>query len=149
GLPVEADVEVWAPEALCGIIRHCTPAPNSTGAASSLHWYGSASISANSALLYADNLPASTPGLFYYGTSAIEVPFGDGLRCAGGDVIRMNPALFTSPQGDVARPLDFNASPLSSQAVGDTIVMQFWYRDNAAGASGFNLSDALIVILCP
>ena len=149
GLPVEADVEVWAPEALCGIIRHCTPAPNSTGAASSLHWYGSARISANSALLYADNLPASTPGLFYYGTSAIEVPFGDGLRCAGGDVIRMNPALFTSPQGDVARPLDFNASPLSSQAVGDTIVMQFWYRDNAAGASGFNLSDALIVILCP
>ena len=107
------------------------------------------SVSTNSALLYADNLPANTPGLFYYGTSAVEIPFGDGLRCAGGNVSRMNPALFTSPQGDVARPLDFNASPLSAQAIGDTIVIQLWYRDNAAGASGFNLSDALIAILCP
>ena len=100
-------------------------------------------------MLYADNLPVNTPGLFFYGTTAIEVPFGDGFRCAGGDVTRLNPALFASPQGDVARPLDFNVSPLSSEAAGDTLVLQFWYRDTAAGASGFNLSDALIVILCP
>ena len=37
--------------------------------------------------------------------------------CAGGDVTRLNPALFASPQGAVARPLDFNASPLSSQSL--------------------------------
>ena len=100
-------------------------------------------------MLYADNLPAGTPGLFFYGTTAIEVPFGGGFRCAGGDVTRLNPALFASPQGDVARPLDFSASPLSSEAAGDSLVLQLWYRDTAAGASGFNLSDALIVILCP
>jgi len=149
GLPLEAEVEVWTPEAACGVTRHCTPSPNSTGAASTLHWYGPASVSTNAALLFADNLPAGTPGLFFYGTTAIEVPFGDGFRCAGGDVTRLNPALFASPQGDVARPLDFNASPLSSEAAGDSLVLQFWYRDTAAGASGFNLSDALIVILCP
>jgi hypothetical protein len=149
GLPVEANVEMWVPEAACGITRHCTPATNSTGAASTLHWYGPASVSTNTALLYADNLPAGTPGLFYYGTTAIEVPFGEGFRCAGGDASRLNPALFASPQGDVARPLDFTASPLSSETVGDTIVTQFWYRDTAGGVSGFNLSDALIVVLCP
>ncbi len=149
GLPLEVDVEVWVPEAACGVTRHCTPSPNSTGAASTLHWYGPASVSTNTALLYADNLPAGTPGLFFYGTTAIEVPFGGGFRCAGGDVTRLNPALFASPQGDVARPLDFSASPLSSEAAGDSLVLQLWYRDTAAGASGFNLSDALIVILCP
>ena len=149
GLPLEADVEVWVPEAACGITRHCTPSPNSTGAASTLHWYGSASVSVNAAMLYADNLPVNTPGLFFYGTTPIEAPFGDGFRCAGGDASRLNPALFASLQGDVARPIDFSAPPLSSNAAGDTIVAQFWYRDTPAGASGFNLSDALIVILCP
>jgi len=149
GLPLEAEAEIWVPEAACGVTRHCTPSPNSTGAASTLRWFGPASVSTNAALLYADNLPAGMPGLFYFGTNAIEVPFGDGYRCAGGDVTRLNPALFASPQGDLARPLDFNSSPLSSETAGDSLVLQLWYRDTAAGASGFNLSDALTVILCP
>jgi hypothetical protein len=77
------------------------------------------------------------------------VIFGDGFRCAGGNTTRLNPALFASAQGDIARPLDFHSAPLSSLVAGDTLVAQFWYRDTAAGASGFNLSDALTVTLCP
>ena len=72
-----------------------------------------------------------------------------GYRCAGGNVTRLNPALFASPQGDIARPLDFSSAPLSSETAGDSIVLQLWYRDTAAGASGFNLSDALSATLCP
>ena len=75
--------------------------------------------------------------------------FGDGFRCAGGNTSRLNPALFASTQGDIARPLDFQSTPLFTLAAGDLLVAQLWYRDTAAAGSGFNLSDALVVTLCP
>ena len=79
----------------------------------------------------------------------MNVSFGDGNRCVGGQLTRLNPAIFASSAGDAQRVIDFNSSPLSSSSAGDTIRVQFWYRDPAAMLSGFNLSDALSAVLCP
>ena len=32
---------------------------------------------------------------------------------------------------------------------GDTVNFQFWYRDNPAGMSGYNLSDGVSITFCP
>jgi hypothetical protein len=41
------------------------------------------------------------------------------------------------------------ASGTGAVAVGDTWFFQYWYRDVAAGASGFNLSNGLAVTFGP
>ena len=139
----------WAPDTLCSVIRYCRATANSTGTAAAIDWSGTTSLSDNSATLLVSDLPSNQPGLFFYGPNEVNIPFGDGNRCVGGGLTRLNPAVFADPAGDAQRDLDFTVIPLSSAGAGDTIRIQCWYRDPAAQLSGFNLSDALSVVLCP
>jgi hypothetical protein len=139
----------WAPESSCSVTSYCTATPNSTGAAASMSWGGTTSISDNSAILLVSDLPANQPGLFFYGPNQVNLSFGDGIRCVGGGLTRLNPAVFADSAGDAQRALDFTAHPLSTLNPGDTFNVQCWNRDPAAMQSGFNLSDALSAILCP
>ena len=139
----------WAPDSTCGVTRYCKATANSTGAPAAIDWSGSTSVSANAAALLVSGLPANQPGLFFYGPNEVSVPFGDGNRCVGGSLTRLNPAIFADAAGDAQRDLDFNASTLAGVGPGDTLRVQCWYRDPAAGAAGFNLSDALSATLCP
>ncbi|MFT7485670.1 MAG: hypothetical protein ACI9F9_001520, partial [Candidatus Paceibacteria bacterium] len=71
-------------------------------------------------------------------------PFGDGLRCAGGFVVRLQ-ILIPDVQGDVAYPGpgDPSLSVLGGVNPGDTKRYQIWYRDTTGGpcGSGFNLTN--------
>jgi hypothetical protein len=86
--------------------------------------------------------------LLFQGTSAAGggagVPFGDGLRCVGGNVTRLG--LRTANAFGLA---DFGPG-LAAQGgwqAGTSTSFQLWYRDPSGGpcGGGFNLSNALRV----
>ena len=123
---------------------YCTTSPNSAGAGALLLISGTGSLFANDMAATVVGLPGSQPGLLYFGTQAAAAPFGDGTRCAGGTLVRLPPAFPTS--GFLTIPLDVQALGIPA---GTSRYFQFWYRDPAAGNSGFNLSDAFEMNLCP
>ncbi len=129
---------------------YCTAAPNSAGPGASIGFNGSSSLQANDLELTVSGAVPGTPGLFLSGTSVLELPFGDGYRCAGGSLVRFA-AQVVDAQGSATRPVDFTHFPngLSLQA-GDPRSFQFWFRDpTGPGGSGFNLSNGLNLRLCP
>jgi len=128
--------------------NYCTAAANSTGSGAIASASGSVSVSANSLTLSASPVPAE-PGVFFYGPSQIQVPFGNGFRCVGGSVVRL-PITFATG-GALTRPLDLTQLPAGSVpiAAGSTWNFQAWFRDPAAGGWGFNLSDGLEIVFAP
>ena len=124
----------------------CTSSPNSVGAGALLRGVGSTVISQNAFGLAVDGLPHHQPGLFYYGSTAINLPFGGGVRCVDGQTVRLSPAVFSTSNGTASRGVDFGAAPMVNQFTpGSTWYFQYWYRDPAAIGSGFNLTDGLQV----
>jgi len=139
-------VEVAGPE------NYCVTSPNSAGAGAEMDSAGSSSIAANTFTLVANGAPPSVAGLFVYGSNQVQVPFGNGFRCVGGDVQRLSVGV-TDATGHAERTLDFNLPPVGSgpNAIlpGSTWNFQFWYRDAAPLGAGFNLSDGLSVPFLP
>ena len=113
---------------------------------------GSASIAANDLDFTVARSTPSQPGLFFQGDNAINgglgVAFGDGIRCAGGNVRRIQ-VRTASAQGDVSS----TASVSTAGAVnpGDTKRYQWWYRDPGTSPCGnfFNFSNGLEVTWLP
>jgi hypothetical protein len=106
-------------------------------------------------VLVADGAPPGKLGKFFYGPAQVQLPFGNGLLCAGPGAIgifRLTPPQPANPDGNAVRPLDFTAPPASTGpgaiTPGSTWNFQYWYRDPNVGA-GFNLSDALSATFCP
>jgi hypothetical protein len=130
---------------------YCTAAPNSVGPGAVMSANGSLSLLANNFTLQCDSAAFVQPGVFYYGSQSIEVPFGNGLRCAGGSTVRLLPPAFTDFFGSATRAVDLGApAPSVAAFVADsTWHFQFWYRDPAGGGAGFNLSDGLRVTFRP
>ncbi|MDP6409801.1 MAG: PQQ-dependent sugar dehydrogenase [Planctomycetota bacterium] len=131
---------------------YCTSAPNSAGPGAWISHGGTTIISASDFELRADGAIPGQFGLFYYGPQQAQIPFGDGVRCVGGTVWRLNPPQVIEPGGHASRPLDFSAPPAPGGQIdaGETWFFQFWYRDpTGPQGSGFNLSDALSVTFCP
>jgi subtilisin family serine protease len=127
----------------------CSTAPNSVGPGAVMNWSGTQSISSNDLVLIASGAPPSTSGLMFFGTNAIQVPFGNGFRCVGGTVVRM-PVITSNGFGDAVQPVDLMHLPQGKVvAPGDQRLFQFWYRNPAGGGAGFNLSDGLSVVFCP
>jgi hypothetical protein len=125
---------------------YCVASPNSTGAGATIRAIGSATVSQNDVSLVCERLPANKAGLFFFGPSQVQVPFGNGFRCVGGSFLRLGPPQFSSAQGVTLRDLDLAAPPaLGVVAPGVTSNFQFWYRDPAAGGASFNLSNAVSV----
>ncbi len=147
-------VSLLAPSGGCiPTSNYCDLTPNSVGPGASMSSSGSVSAGANELVLSAGPCPPGQPGVFFYGSTQIETPFGNGNRCAGGNVFRLNPPILVDPTGAATRPLDLTAAPAN---LGPGQIdpwsswnFQFWYRDPAAGGAGFNLSDALHVVFCP
>ncbi len=131
---------------------YCQSAPNSTGVGGVVGWIGSTSVADNSLRLVAEECPAGNVGLFFYGTSALQQPFGDGFRCVGGSVFRLFPLANIQFGGVAFRDVDFSAPPAPGATItpGSTWHFQFWFRDpGGPGGSGFNLTDGLSVTFCP
>ncbi len=130
--------------------RFCVAAANSASASGApIDYARSWAISNNDLEVSCTDLPPNHFGLFYYGPNQLQVPFGNGFGCVGGQIARLLPPLSSGPAGEVTRPLDFTVPPLGSGAgavsAGMTRHFQYRYRDVPAGGAFFDLSDALNV----
>jgi hypothetical protein len=84
--------------------------------------------------------------LYFEGTSAFDVVFGDGKRCTGGAVVRLGIKLNASGASSLGPPADTPISTRRPDHPGDVRYYQCWYR-NVAGpcGSGYNLTNAYAV----
>jgi hypothetical protein len=87
--------------------------------------------------------------LFFQGHNAIAggngVPFGDGLRCAGGSVVRLGvEGIDTSGDAALTGTVQDNGG---GGVPGESRTYQGWYRDPAGSPCGytFNLSNGIEV----
>lgn len=126
----------------------CFGAVNSTGFATTLDTHGAPSVFTNDFALEVQFAPPGTNGTFFFGTALANVPFGDGVRCAGGSLYRFG-NVTVDASGTAARALDFTTFPGSTIAAGGQRWFQFAYRDLAAGGAGFNASMTQRVAFCP
>ena len=89
-------------------------------------------------------VPPNQTGCYCRGDGAIAagMPFGDGLRCTSGNVVRLE--IVTANGAGIARS---SASLGSGLLPGDAGRYQLWYRDPVGGPCGnrFNLSNGLEV----
>lgn len=113
---------------------------------------GSSSLADDDLTLRAEHSTPSQPGLFFQGSAQIAggqgTVFGDGLRCVGGQVVRLQ--LVFATQSGVAESTISVASQGAASA-GQTLGYQWWYRDSIGSpcAGGFNLSNAVEVTWAP
>jgi len=128
--------------------NHCTSTVTSSGSAATISFCGGVSVSQNEFWLRTAGAPAGEFGQFFYGPNRIQVPFGDGFRCVGGGVVRLNPPARVEGDGTATRRVDLAAPPVPAGAIlpGSAWSFQYWFRDPSAGGAGFNLSDAVEVI---
>jgi hypothetical protein len=110
------------------------------------------SISQADLVLSASQLVPNQQALYFQGQQALNggdgIFFGDGLRCAGGGVIRLEVA-FADAFGECHTTTDLIAKGGVQQ--GDTRYYQLWYRDPSTTVcgSGFNLSHGIEVTFTP
>ncbi len=114
---------------------------------------GSSSLLAADLVMTAVGLPTGEPGLFFQGDNAVNGGsgnvFGDGLRCAGGAVVRLG-VRFADGSGQVGSTgIDIGVT--GGVAPGDTRRYQYWYRDPAGSPCGsqFNLTNGLTLTWTP
>ena len=132
----------------CGsIYNFCESLATSQCTFSWITYDGSSSIAADDLVLIATGLPPNIPGIFFYGPNEIAVPFGNGIRCVGGGINRLNVS-FSNGGGVMSR--DFDIAGAAVTIVPDSVwKFQAWFRDVAAGGSLFNLSNGLSVTFIP
>ncbi len=113
---------------------------------------GTSSLAAGDLVLSAANAIPGQPGLFFQGDNSISggsgVIFGDGLRCCGSNVVRLQVVV---PDGSGSASSTVNIAASSGASAGDTRCYQYWYRDPSAGpcGSGFNLTNAIELTWAP
>ena len=123
---------------------------NSTGVGAVLSAVSTSSVTDGSFALWTYGLPAG-PGLYFQGdnmtNSGNGSPFGDGLRCAGGNVIRLEIRPSTSGLSRTTVPIAITGEV----SAGDTKHYQLWYRDPIGSpcGNGFNLSNGYEVLWKP
>jgi len=127
----------------------CTSSPNSTGRRAELSTAGSASLAQNDLALLVDGGVPGQPGFFYFGSGQTDQPFGDGYLCVAGSGARLFPFIVMNTQGAALLDLDLTSAPLVGLLAPGTWNFQFCYRDPAAAATGFNLSDGLSIFFTP
>ena len=121
---------------------------NSSGAGAGLSAGGSDSLSADDLALAASGVVSNQPALLFSGSlelnGGLGVTFGDGLRCAGGVVLRHG-VQAADAQGAAAWPTGLAGA--SGWSVGETRYFQAWYRDPQSSpcGGGFNLSNGVSV----
>jgi hypothetical protein len=125
---------------------------NGTGSGALMTSLGSNSVSTADFGLAAANLDPSQPGLYFQGNNAVNGgqgnAFGDGLRCAGGGVIRLQ-VRFANTSG--ASSTTANLVLKGGVAPGDTKRYQLWYRNPSTSPCGaqFNLSNGVEMVFTP
>jgi hypothetical protein len=125
---------------------------NSSGTGAVLQSGGTLSAAADNLTFTATQLLPGQPALLFAGLNAVNGGsgnvFGDGLRCAGGGLVRLGVRV-PGAGGDATWGPGLGAA--GSWAAGDTRSFQCWYRDPVGSpcASGFNLSQGLGATFTP
>ena len=129
-------------------VNYCVSTPNSTGSAAEITATGSASVSTNDFHLSAGPTP-NQPGLFFYGPNEVQLPFGNGFRCVGGELVRL--PVISAVGGQFDYQYDLTAPPSAPGQIlaGSTWKFQLWFRDPAAGGAFFDTSDGFSVDFQP
>jgi plastocyanin len=116
---------------------------------------GGASLGGDTLQLWVNGLPEGNNVTFIQGSTLLGggagVSFGDGLRCAGGAVVRLG---VKTVSFGVARLPEVGESPVSLRGFvppGSTRHYQAWYIDGAGACGGFssNLTNAYTVSWLP
>ncbi len=127
--------------------RYCVSNVNTSGQAGCISGVGSAVVGAANFTLVAESLPPNKLGLFFGGPGQINVAFGEGRRCAGGQIFRVLPFSSSNAAGVASRGLDFGNPTIAARVIpGASLNFQFWFRDPMGGPGGFNLTDGLNVV---
>ena len=125
---------------------------NSSGIGALLTGTGSASIAIDHLELTATGLPPGQTALLFQGSDALGgsagLLFGDGLRCAGHQVIRLHTEV-ADASGGVSFPTGLAAA--GGWNAGDTRRFQVWYGDPVGSpcAAGFNTTNGVEVCCLP
>jgi len=125
---------------------------NSGGLGARLETHGSSSVSLDDLSFQASGLPPGQSALLFQGTVKVNgglgILFGDGLRCAGGQVIRLGVET-ADPGGNATWGPGFAAS--GGWVAGEARYFQVWYRDPLGSpcANAFNLSHGSSVPFAP
>jgi hypothetical protein len=130
----------------------CASSLNASGA--NLAATGVPSIASDSFVLHGSGMPNSNV-LYFQGTlqqnGGVGSVFGDGLRCAGGQVVR----LWTKTNaGGASQAPDTGDQPISIQGLnvaGNVRTYQAWYRNSAAFCTpdGWNLTNGVATTWAP
>jgi hypothetical protein len=130
----------------------CASSVNPNGA--NLAAMGVSSIAADTLVLHGTGMPSSS-ALYFQGTMQVLLgagaPFGDGLRCAGGSIIRLGTKTNAAGSSQYPAGADASVSVRGQCAPGDARTYQVWYRNAAAFCtpSTFNLTNGLVVTWGP
>ncbi|MFN9787593.1 MAG: hypothetical protein ACK57N_13570 [Planctomycetia bacterium] len=134
----------------------CANSLNANGA--KLEAQGSASVSNDTITLRGSGMSTTGTCLYFQGTtrlnSGLGAVFGDGLRCAGGTIIRLGTKVNSAggSQYGFANPTDIRVSVRGViPAAGATRTYQVWYRNAGVFCtpSTFNLSNGLELVWAP
>lgn len=126
----------------------CSTSPNSVGPGASITAQGVPTAMLPALDLIVTGCPPNGFGVFFVGDASVQIPFGNGFRCAGGSVYR-SAVVTTTAFGDAQLAPDWINLPSPFQVVpGDVRYAQFWYRDAMAGGAPFNLSDGVEIHFC-
>ncbi len=121
---------------------------NSSGSGAVLSGVGSTSVGADNQIFSGANLLPNQPALLFVGDNAVNggegAFFGDGLRCAGGNVVRLGVKL---PDASGSVSWGPGLAGVGGWSAGEVRRFQLWYRDPVATPCGFafNLSNGLEV----
>ena len=138
GYPASATAHfvMYGDKASAGPTPYCAPGGANSVSGGGAVMTSSGGFGTASASFDLLNVPTQ-PGLIYSGANQIQIPFGCGDRCCGGNNVRGVPF---QPASTSVSGVIFDMSTSSNLNV------QYWYRDPmnfAACGSAFNLSNAL------
>lgn len=142
------DVEVFGfGDACTPVTNYCSSTPNSSGQAAVMFFNGSQNADDNNVTLTVAGAAPNQSGLFYYGDAAANTPFGNGIRCVGGNFYRLFPGQVDS-FGIYTQSLDTQNPPFPAPPImnGDTYYFSFWFRDTVG--AGFDFADGIEVEFC-
>jgi hypothetical protein len=125
---------------------------NSSGAGGIMASGGTTSVAADNLTFAASQLLPGQPALLFVGVNAVNAGqgtvFGDGLRCAGGSVVRLGVQV-PDASGNANWGPGLGAS--GGWSAGDSRHFQGWYRDPVGSPCGaaFNLTHGLSATMTP
>lgn len=141
----------------CGNMDGEAGCANSDGVGALVEGQGTASVSADDLVLNVTNLAPDSFARFYMGAGNPQLPFGDGLLCAGpgGYSVLRFPVFVSGPNGSgnlsgIVAHAQANFPAQGQIFAGNTWNFQVWYRDPTGPCGGtVNTSNAYSVTFLP